>query len=69
MQEDLYTELVIKEEYEYTNTDESVDNITTLESTAVKQEVKEENVKTEDPLLVTIQPGNKEKNVKTEDPL
>ena len=47
------------------NTEESEDNITTVESTAVKQKVKEENVKTENPLLVTIQSGN----ICTVDPL
>ena len=51
MQEDLHTELIIKEEWEYMNTEEySADN-----TIKVKEEVTEE---TEDPLLVTVQPGN-----------
>ena len=55
LQEDLHTELIIKEEWEYMNTEDySRDN-----TIKVKEEVKEEvKVETEDPLLVTIQPGN-----------
>ena len=51
MKEDLHTELIIKEEWEYVYTEDySADN-----TIKVKEEVKEE---TKNTLLVTVQPGD-----------
>ena len=66
MQEDLHTELIIKEECDAMNIEESVeystDNITTMESTV---EYSTDNIKTVESTSVKIE---KEENLKIVDP-